>query len=119
MKRCYTPGLKGTKFYNRHFSHWSSHRQYFGLPDEVNKRMPGTCFMANNGNWALAPQRNGHAWTNTGHWYSTHVPYPATPNNLPVNDIDQCKPRDKGGWGCWRTFCVPKDPNYNDPNTNR
>jgi len=133
MKRCYTPGLKGTKFHNRHFSHWASHRQYFGLPDEVNKRMPGTCFMANNGNWALAPQRNGHAWTNTGNWYASHTPFPppmgGKERNRPmpqisVSKLDHCDGPDSKrgeyeGWGCWKTFCVPNEPNYNDPNTRR
>jgi len=122
MKRCYTAGIKGTKFYNRHFSHWSSHRQHFGLPQEVEKKIQGTCFMANNGNWALAPHNNGHAWTNYGSmWQTHHIPAQNRPkvHQMPAHDIDNCKPRDKGGWGCWKTFCVPKEPNYNDPNTRR
>jgi len=120
MKRCYTIGIKGTKYYNRHISHWNAHRMYMGFPEKVEREIMGMCFMANNGNWALAPNRGGHAWTSTGGvWYSSNVRYLATPRQLHVNDIDQCKPKDKGGWGCWRTFCVPKEPNYNDPNARR
>jgi hypothetical protein len=115
MKRCYSIGLKGTKYHNRHISHWASHRQYMGFPEEIERKIHGMCFMGNNGNWALAPIRNSHTWTNhNGAYSSSHVPYPNKVANMHVNDIDQCKPVDKGGWGCWRTFCVPKDPNWQD-----
>jgi len=120
MKRCYTPGLKGTKFWHRHFSHWTSHRQHFGIPEKIERRLPGTCFMGNNGNWALAPHNNGHAWTNHGGtWTTNSIPYYPKTRNMHANDIDQCKPVDRGGWGCWKTFCVPNEPNYNDPATRR
>jgi len=117
MKRCYSPGLKGTKFYNRHFSHWQSHRQYFGIPEKIERRLPGTCFMANNGNWALSPYSNSHGWTNRGGvWTTNHIPYPPKVRSVSPTDLDNCN---KEKWGCWKTFCVSKDPNYNDPNTRR
>eukprot|EP00746_Dinoflagellata_sp_MGD_P151055 gnl/MRDRNA2_/MRDRNA2_82754_c0_seq1.p1 gnl/MRDRNA2_/MRDRNA2_82754_c0~~gnl/MRDRNA2_/MRDRNA2_82754_c0_seq1.p1 ORF type:complete len:328 (+),score=61.24 gnl/MRDRNA2_/MRDRNA2_82754_c0_seq1:113-1096(+) len=120
MKRCYAPWRKGTKGYNRHFSHWSGHRQYMGLPEAVERRLPGTCFMANNGNWALTPNNNGHTWTaHGGNYGSSSIPYPPKVRTVHAGKIDQCVKEDQGGWGCWKTFCVPNEPNYNDPDFQR
>jgi len=109
---CYTPGLKGTKFFNRHFSHWSSHRQYFGFDDDVEAQFHGMCFLTSSAN-ALSPNVNSHQWAN-------RAGSAVNPNSKAVAkglktvsqaDLIACKPKDHGGIGCWRTICVPREPN--------
>jgi len=107
---CYSPGFPGTKFHNRHFSHWGSHRQYFGV-DEEDYLFYGMCFYANNPN-ALAPcNGNSHCWTNGNHRLSPNSRVLATGPvpNIHFNEITSCN----GGLGCWRTICVRNDPSPN------
>jgi hypothetical protein len=115
--RCYTPGWRNTgwqkNFYNKHFSHWSSHRQYMKLPND--EQFYGMCFYGINGGWALSPYSSSHAWTNSGHVRLTpwnggdkKAPHHINPTFAQVNT---CLAKDKGGVGCWRTLCVKKEPN--------
>jgi len=108
--QCYTPGkTSGNKFHGRHFSHWSSHRQYFGIEDDY--LFYGMCFYAvGNGNWNLAPcNGNSHCWTNGNHRLSPPArvlamePVP----NIHFHTISNCQ----GGLGCWKTICVKENPN--------
>jgi len=104
---CWSPGKPGTKFHNRHFSHWGSHRQYFGIPDDY--KFYGMCFYANNPN-ALAPcNGDSHCWTNGNHRLSPNSRVLATGRvpNIHFNEISNCN----GGLGCWRTICVKNRPN--------
>jgi len=118
--RCYTPGWRNSgpeaKFYNRHFSHYSSHRQYFGLAND--EMFYGMCFMTyGNGDWALTPLSSGHIWTSA----TTHslTPWGGGNKNAPrninpmVKQVNQCLKKEQGGVGCWRTLCVKKAPNRN------
>lgn len=120
--KCYTPGWKSTgpekNFYNRHFSHWASHRQLMGLPASDDPMFYGMCFMTHgNGDWALAPYSSSHAWTNSAGTRLT--PWGGGNKKAPHNinptfgQVNECLSKDKGGVGCWRTLCVKKDPNRN------
>jgi len=102
---CYSPGLPGTRFHNRHFSHWSSHRQYFEIEDDY--LFYGMCFYSNNAN-ALAPcNGNSHCWTNGNHRLSPPARVSGDVPNIHFNQITDCS----GGLGCWRTICVKEKPN--------
>jgi len=106
---CWTPGKPGTKFHNRHFSHWGSHRQYFGIKDDY--KFYGMCFISgSNGPWALAPcNGDSHCWTNGNHRLSPNSRVLASGNvpNFHFSQINSCqKPL-----GCWRTICVKDAPN--------
>lgn len=105
--QCWSPGRSGTKFHNRHFSHWGSHRQYFGIKDDY--KFYGMCFFANNPN-ALAPcNGDSHCWTNGNHRLSPNSRVLASGKvpNIHFNEISSCN----GGLGCWRTLCVKNRPN--------
>lgn len=111
--KCWTPGQPGTPFHNRHFSHWGGHRMYFGIEDDY--LFYGMCFYAHNGNWALAPcNGDSHCWTNGGHNLSPNARVLATgdvkQNNF--NQINQCRSKQSGGTGCWKTICVKEQPNH-------
>jgi hypothetical protein len=106
--QCYTPGLPGTPFHNRHFSHWGGHRQYFGIEDDY--LFYGMCFYAAQ-QWALAPcNGNSHCWTNGNNALSppsrvTSV-HPLKQAHFHSNLIN-CN----SDYKCWRTICVKEQPN--------
>jgi len=103
---CWSPGKPGTRFHNRHWSHWGSHRQYFEMEDDY--LFYGMCFYSNNPN-ALAPcNGDSHCWTNGNHRLSPNSRVLATGDvpNIHFNQISDCS----GGLGCWRTICVKEHP---------
>jgi len=111
-KECYTPAKSGNVFFNRHFSHWAGHRQYFGIEDDY--LFYGMCFYARNGNWALAPcNGDSHCWTNGNSRLSPNARVLATGqvNNVYFNDMNNAKSKEDGGNGNWRTMCVKEQPN--------
>jgi hypothetical protein len=113
---CWTPGKQnGSPFFNRHFSHWASHRQHMGIANFDDAKFYGMCFWAHgNGDWALAPYRNSHFWTNGNNrlepWMGGS---PSAPRNInpTAGEVNSCKKKEAGGVGCWRTLCVPNKPN--------
>lgn len=110
--QCYSPGLSGTKFHNRHFSHWNSHRQYFGIDDD-DYLFYGMCFFANNPNGLAPCNGNSHCWTNGNHRLSppARVTSVEPVPNIHFNDLTNCRKREAGGLGCWRTICIKDSPN--------
>merc|ERR1719316_1995362 len=104
---CYSPGKPGTKFHNRHFSHWGSHRQYFGIEDDY--LFYGMCFYSNNPNCLAPCNGDSHCWTNGNHYLRPNSRVLATGKvpNIHFNEISSCQ----GGLGCWRTLCVKNRPN--------
>lgn len=104
---CYSPGFPGTKFHNRHFSHWGGHRQHFGIEDDY--LFYGMCFYGNNPNGLAPCNGDSHCWTNGNHRLSPNSRVLATGPvpNIHFNQISDCS----GGLGCWRTICVKNSPN--------
>lgn len=110
-KQCYSP--PGSKFKNRHFSHYTSHRKLMGLGDD--SIFYGMCFFANN-QFALAPFSAKHFWTNANP-NTKLTPWgggnPQADRNInPTrSQMDQCLKKESRGLGCWRTMCVKEAAN--------
>jgi len=100
--KCYTPpGIIA----NRHFSHWSGHRQVMKL-DVDDDIFYGMCFYTTNGDNALYATATSHAWATGG----TVRPRPGLSKQFSAIPIAKMNDG-TGELGGWRTICVKEDPN--------
>lgn len=106
--QCYTPGTySGSKYWHKHFSHWSSHRQLMNL-DVDDEIFYGMCFFTSNGVNTLTPSGNGHTWTNSAHSHISKRPGLHKPkNSVRISAMND----GTGELGSWRTICVKQAPN--------
>lgn len=107
--KCFTPGVNsGSKFWHKHFSHWTSHRAKMNLDidDEI---FYGMCFFTSSGGNTLYPTNAGHAWSQGN--------APVTPRSglfKPSKPVPMAQMNSGDGeLGSWRTICVKQAPNKN------
>lgn len=108
--RCYTPGYHPTttkRFWHKHFSHWSSHRQLMNI-DVDDEIFYGMCFFTNNGQNTLTPTSTSHVWTSNVN--SAISPRPGLSKPKKTVYIREMNVG-SGELGMWRTICVKNAPN--------
>jgi len=104
-KRCFKPA--GSQFLNRHFSHYTSHRQLMNL-DVDDSIFYGMCFATTNVNSGLYPTGNSHGWATGG----VVAPAPGGRTDRPKANVPVAKMNDASGeLGGWKTICVKSAPN--------